>query len=809
MCQIHHGSFCRGIAAVFGALLLLAATRGNAQQASGNSTQESTQVQEAPQLSEVIVTATRRRESEQTVPVAVTAFSAQTLDELHITNPSDLQGQVPSLAVSPDGQSRDSAMFVIRGQSTQYLAPSGVVEYLASVPLVAGSISTEQGAPGQFLDLADVQVLRGPQGTLFGRNTTGGAILLEPAKPVDHLTGDIQLQAGNYDDKEVQVVANVPITDRLLTRFAGEFIDRAGFTRDVVTGVDYDNRHIWTGRFGVTWKPNDTVDNYLMLSASKSETNGSGWILQQWNIPYIEAAFAPYGGCVLMGLGSGCSVLTQLAGAQAARGVRAVSLGPFTPPIATSTEGWVAVDRIKVAVTDNLTVRDIVSFSSLNTLGPFDGDGSPIPWYNANLPLNGYTDQVRQLTEELQAQGSVLQHNLTYTTGLYYQDVHTPNQVDLANYDLFSYGGLSYHYTNAARAVYAQTVYNFRAISQSLAGLKLTTGGRYTWNRVHAAGGSFAMTPETAITACTNGLLVVAPTSYADCERQGSTRANAPSWTVGLDYTIKSDLLVYGKASRGYKRGGFNYYAVNPSHLTFSPEYVTTYEAGFKSTFHLGDVPFRFNADVFYTHYTNIQIAAGDYNPATFASGAAIYNAASAKIHGIEAEGAIKPFEALELSFNYSHLNGEYTHFIIQNPFGQFDCSGAFVVGSANMTCMPMSFLPNNQFAITARYTLPLVASVGNLSIAANYAYTGSEFDETTQLLQYQPGTYFPSFGLLNVTADWNAVFRSRFDLGLFVTNATNRIYQISTTGVFTSIGMASNMYGEPRMYGLRLRYNW
>ena len=95
-------------------------------------------------------------------------------------------------------------------------------------------------------------VLRGPQAYLFGRNTTGGAILLEPARPTDQLTGDIQLQAGNYEDKEVEVVANVPVNDQLLTRFAGEFIDRAGFTRDVETGIRYDTVSIWSGRFGVT-----------------------------------------------------------------------------------------------------------------------------------------------------------------------------------------------------------------------------------------------------------------------------------------------------------------------------------------------------------------------------------------------------------------------------------------------------------------------------------------------------------------------------------------------------------------------------
>jgi iron complex outermembrane receptor protein len=339
--------------------------------------------------------------------------------------------------------------------------------------------------------------------------------------------------------------------------------------------------------------------------------------------------------------------------------------------------------------------------------------------------------------------------------------------------------------------------------------LKLTAGARYTWDSVNAAGGSFSLTPNNAIVACTNGVAVTAPTSYADCDQHGSIRSNAPSWTLGLDYPIKNGVLLYGKVTHGYKRGGYNYYAVNPDHLTYQPEYVTTYETGFKSTFKIADVLLRFNADTFYTHSTDAQITAGDYNPLTLAAGAAIFNAASADIHGVEVEGTVSPFQTLEFSFNYSHLNGEYTHFTIQNPFGQFDCSGAFVVGTINLSCMPSSYLPNNQFSITARYTLALSAEIGKLSVAANYAYTGQQWEVTTQLPQYEAGSYFPSFGLLNLTANWNSVFRSSFDIGFFMTNATNKTYRITNTGSFNTLGVASQLYGEPRMYGFQLRYHW
>jgi iron complex outermembrane receptor protein len=769
---------------------------------------DSSQAQNQPALTEVVVTARRREESAQTVPVTVTALSSEQLEERHIQTGQDLQGQVPSLSVSPYGQGRDTEMFVIRGQSTQYGAPAAVQQYMAEVPLVPGTITSVQGSPGQFLDLANVQVLNGPQGTLFGRNTTGGAILLEPARPTKDFSGSIQLQAGNYEDKEVQAVVNVPLTDSLQARFAGEFVDRGGFTRDAVTGMDYDNHHYWSGRLGVAWKPGDAIDNYLMLTGSKSETNGNGWVLDRWNVPYIEGVFAGFGGCEGVGLGAGCSVLTQLQAAQEARGPREISLGPFTPPLDTQVESWTAADQLKFVVSDNLIVRNIISYSSLNALAPFDGDGSPLPWYNANMSLHGYTDAVRQFTEELQVQGNAVQQALQYTAGLYYEELKTPARVDLANNILFSYGGSSYSYTNNARAVYAQFTYDLRTLSQALAGLRLTAGGRYTWDNVHAVGGSFALAPDNTPLACTNGVLTI-PTTYADCDQQGSVSSSAPNWNFGLDYLIREHVFVYAKATHGYKRGGFNFYAVNPSHLTFAPEYVTTYETGFKSNFHLAEIPVRFNADIFYTDYTDVQIAAGDYNLTTFASGAAVYNAAAAHIRGIEVEAAISPLRGLEISGNYSHLNGKFTQFAIQNPFGQFDCSGGFVVGSVNLSCMPFSYLPEDQFSVSAAYTLPLPPSVGSITAVANYAYTGAQYETTTQLPAYEPGSYFPSFGILNLTLNWNNLLKSQFDIGFYMTNATDKTYRISNTGVFNSIGVASNLYGEPRMYGLQLRYHW
>ena len=147
--------------------------------------------------SDIVVTARRRSESAQKVPIALTALSAESLQERHITTGQDLQGQVPSLSVGSFGQGRSVESFARRGQGTSFGASPAVVQYLAEVPQVAGTAASLQGLPGLFLDVGSIQVLRGPQGTLFGRNTTGGAILLEPIKPTDKFGGYWQVQGGN------------------------------------------------------------------------------------------------------------------------------------------------------------------------------------------------------------------------------------------------------------------------------------------------------------------------------------------------------------------------------------------------------------------------------------------------------------------------------------------------------------------------------------------------------------------------------------------------------------------------------------
>ena len=212
------------------------------------------------------------------MPIAITAFTAETLKSNNIQSASDLQHFVPTLATL--SSTRDEQAFFIRGQGPNggVTGAPGVVTYFAEAPFSGGG-------PGLYYDLANVQVLEGPQGTLFGRNTTGGAVLFEPKKPVNDFEGYAQVTLGNYNRHDIEFALNIPIVDdKLLVRVAGNRAERDGFTKDVTTGQDLDNNATsWAGRLSVIFRPTDDFENYTVYDSFYSDTNGTGIVVNAVN----------------------------------------------------------------------------------------------------------------------------------------------------------------------------------------------------------------------------------------------------------------------------------------------------------------------------------------------------------------------------------------------------------------------------------------------------------------------------------------------------------------------------------------------
>jgi iron complex outermembrane receptor protein len=324
-------------------------------------------------LDEVVVTARRRTEKLQEVPIAITAFTAQTLTEQHIQNITDLGYFVPSLSAVVNGN-RDQQYFTLRGIQNQPGGP-GVVVYFNDVPDFSpgqnGALGNGGGGtgPGKFLDLENVQVLKGPQGTLFGRNSVGGAILIDPKKPTNDFEGYVQGTFGNYNNIDLEAAINIPVVaDKLLVRLSGERAQRDGFTTDLQSGKDLDNRDYWVERVSVVFRSTDYLENYLVADDSYSHTNGTSNVLYAADPCFLLAPGISLGKC-----GSDYAVfpnVAQLLAAQQAAGPGKV-VGQFAGDAVGPLDKFSHLSISDVTtwnIDDNITLKNIFGYQDFKHL---------------------------------------------------------------------------------------------------------------------------------------------------------------------------------------------------------------------------------------------------------------------------------------------------------------------------------------------------------------------------------------------------------------------------------------------------------
>lgn len=839
-------------------------------------------------IADIVVTANRRAENAQTVPVAVTAVSGEQMRELGIGSAADLNGKVPSVFVTSGGNQRNVEVVVIRGQGQTYLSPVGVVNYFNDVPLIQGGITAIQGAPGMFFDLESMQVLRGPQGTLFGRNTTGGAVLLGPKKPTNEFDGYVQGQIGNYKNREFEGAVNLPvINDKLMIRAAFKKVDRDGYTKDVgpqayglskvcappaigslggcvasngFAGKDYDDRHYWHARIGILARPTETIENYLVAYYAKSHDNGSGFIFDDFRAhgtgnPYdlsvaTISAMSVYNvnnpgnpiGFTGAGIYAANQLATQILTRQQVLGPRKTAVNSDTFE---KTKSWGLVNTLSVELSDAMLVKSITGYQRLKQNYNWDLDGSILPilaqtppfatagasaeapdWLvgNPGDPVNVADSSL--FTQELQLQGSALDRKLQYVVGGFYskqkpQGLQATGSFNAANAN----PGTFYAITTTAKAIFGQATLDFGAFTPALDGLKLTGGVRRTWDKLDGSryAANFVLDPVVL-------------------HRQ--LKSAATTWTVGVDYQVSRKLMVYGKVARGYKAGAFNYAGADSNRLTAAPEYVTSYELGFKSDFELGTVPVRFNANAFHVDYRDIQRAAGlnhangcDSDPVTpnaneparcnllynttgLDQGAVTFNAGEAKMRGVELELVVQPVEGLRLSGSYSYIDAKYKKFI-QNVSGSgletriYTCQGEAqltygVAKPLDFSCIPFQLTPKNLVNLSARYEVPLGDSTGTLVLGANYSWIDKIYNSATTTPKDDIHGWMDSYGKLDLSVEWQDVMGSNFDLRVFGTNVTDKTYRTNAyIGLRGASGFTQSLYGEPRMYGASLRYRF
>ena len=636
-------------------------------------------------LEELVVTARRREEGLQNAPIAISAYTGETLEYRGVTKLDEITRFVPNLTIENNpsfGGASNSAAIYIRGIGQKEFLPTsepGVGLYVDGV-YIARSV----GAILDLIDIERLEVLRGPQGTLFGRNTIGGAINITTVtpEPGDEFGGEIGAAYGTDDRINLRGALNIPMGDTLAARVSVASFQQDGYV-DRSDGIDLGNDDTITGRLAVAWRPSDRLSLDFRLDATRDKENG----------PAMEL------------LGIDFTDLSQLNGLVAAvpppmafvHNITTAAVGPGQPCAATDAAGngitsnpnspncydnrYVGKDGkndgtaparsesdvlglsadISYEISDNLTLRSITAWRDLDSEFARDGDHSP-------HRISQFQDTLEQtqFTQELQLLGTY--ERMNWIAGIYYfaEDGDNENTLDFTISN-FRSGG---EFDNKSMAAFAQLTYDFTDQ------LHLTVGGRYTdeSKKFHPdqviyqnyyAGISQVLPPGHPLAALDAPFLQAGTRILPDLEKELEINEFTPM--VNLSYDFADNLMAYVTYSEGFKSGGFTqrvFPPVIPPFTappgtpdidlipTYEPEFVDVYELGFKST--LLDGRMRFNGAIFHTDYDDLQVQ-------VFNSVAPVTeNIGSASIDGVELEMQTAPGDGWLVEASLSWLDAGY-----------------------------------------------------------------------------------------------------------------------------------------------------
>ena len=529
----------------------------------------------------------------------------------------------------------------------------------------------------------------------------------------------------------------------------------------------------------------------------------------------------------------------------------------------TNIEADAFIDTLSIELGENLTFRNIASYQTMKVAFNWDLDGSILPMLSQQNPVNddprnpfadvgekGNISDSSQVTEEAQIQGTLFDEQLDFVTGIYYSKMEPEGYQATGSFNAATWSpGGGYELEVTSKAFYAQGTLQLGLLSDALEQFRFTAGVRRTQDKTEGA----RFMPSYFSDRVYYG---PGANDYDVPARTEELNSDEPTWTLGLDYQMSDSVLLYGKVTRGYKAGSFNYAA--PRQLTYEPEFVTNYELGAKTEFMLGEMPTRVNLNLFHLDYEDMQRAAADnfgigsfqqeeydrngdgdtrdlvcvgpngenYSASTSCldQGAITFNADSAHIDGIEIEVAIEPIENLNISASYSYMDAQYEDFeLTQYPDPLrggttiTDCTGPVTVpavGQApvvlDLSCIPFQNAPDKIASLNARYTLPLGDGIGELTLLGSVNYRGDQYNSATTTPQDDPGAWIDAYHVYNLSAEWNGIMGSNVDARAFVDNVTDETYKTySYVGLQQSSGFVNSIYGEPRMYGFSLRYRF
>jgi iron complex outermembrane receptor protein len=743
----------------------VAAPLALAQESTTATNEQATTSEQAPEsaartLDTVTVTARRRSESIQDVPVAVSAFSEEALKDLQASNIDGLQGAVPNMNIVQGRGSSNSVNVFIRGigqpDALQTFDP-GVGMYVDDV-----YYSRINGALFSLFDVQQVEVLRGPQGTLYGKNSTGGAIKITTKNPFDDEGGSVEGTVGDYGRAEGRFYLSSRFSDTVAGSIAGGWISNDGYVRDPTTGQHYNDEDTRAVRGKIAFRPSDTFNATLSLDYTHQD---NALTLGRPTAP-LFATDLVFGQVLLSPAPTGDYDYEARTSFSPDKGQELTHKGVSLNMGWNLSQAWL--------------LKSITSYRKLDTASYIDIDASQFELGDVFVAV----DQ-SQFSQELQLQydnGG----NVKSVFGLYFQDEKVPSHQEAYADDFIRFLGAPVTFLRTIDDdLHTRSYAAFGHVSWEFSpSWTLATGLRYTHETkdYDRSTSTFWGAPLGALDATF---------AFAD---SASWSALTPS--LSLQKAFSDNLMGYVSANRGFKSGGFNGRANSASEVSsFNPEFVWTYEAGLKMQ--SADRRLRGNLAVFHSDYKDFQARVSEVtNPGapipTFAF--PVLNAAELSISGIEFEGVALLGEATQLSTQLGWMDAKYDTFedprVAANPA---------LAGLHEHVPFSPDF--TGRVALQHSFTL---GDNGVLAIGGDASYRSETWLSVDNRDGLKQGAY-TLFGLYGV---WDSP-QYAWQVRAGVRNLTDETYK--TEGQeFSSVGNIQTAYfGLPRNYYVSLRYNF
>lgn len=765
-------------------------------------------------LEEVVVTARRREESLQETPVAVTAFGEDEMRASQISGVADLSARVPGLTRREGRKEGDLAIRGVGQRVRGANADPAVGVYVDNV-----FIPRSDSQLVDAINLQSIQVLRGPQGTLFGKNTAGGALLLTTKKPGEEYEGFASAELGDLDRAKLRFGYSGPLSDSLSAGIVLDYANEDGYREDAETGEDYGdtNRRSALAQFNYS---GDTFGADLMLFWGEIDEKfapincflgSSAGALQRFTAPGDARPYRDV-----------CALSSELADDEQVLMDRQAPRWEMSNYLAGLTLQWDLGDLQLKSITGYLMQDDIVQGGEVDATPVFVVSARAEP--NRQLAANGIATENEERTfysQEFQLTGSAFDESLNYTVGLFASKENiddapggglvgpggylgTVTASGTINASTFFRGLEVSSFENDSWAVFGQGTYSFNDHWDLTLGLRYTeeTKAADQLNYVSITPSPGEITRE-EFDALVNDVheIVISP--------DNPTRSGKESWEVwtpaltvthflpdSLTGGILESGMVYFSVSEGFKAGGFTPFG--DDFLPFDPEEILSYEIG--SKLDLLDRTLRINTSLYHSEYDDIQLRVTRTIPDDSVVGSTtldgIINAAKATISGAEIEVTWLPTDELMFSFNGSWIDAQYDDFV--------DEDGGMTVDRSDED---LAYIPESTWSVVAQYTHS--ADYGVIAPRITGFYTDEVFIGLDSDAAQEDIAFLDDYLLWNFRIAFRPAAVANLEMAAYVKNLADKNY--FGTGIITTggIGAASLIPGKQRTWGVELAYNW